>query len=138
MVIAKAFITMNQAATRDAGNRAGLTLVNQLSRRVAETARAEAPARTGFLRNSIRPAPATIVGNKIVGGVEAHAEYGIFVHQGTKPHMIYPRKAKALRFTIGGRTVYAKSVRHPGTRPQPFLLTALNKEAPRLGFFIFR
>lgn len=138
MALARAYVKLNQSATREAGTRAGLKLVNDLSRRTADTARGRAPARTGFLRNSIRPDPATVTGDRIVGGVTAHADYGIFVHEGTKPHMIYPRKAKALRFTMNGKTVYAKSVRHPGTRPQPFLLTALNMEAPRLGFFIFR
>jgi hypothetical protein len=30
-----------------------------------------------------------------------------------------------LRFMVGGRIVYAKLVRHPGTRPNNFMLRAL-------------
>jgi hypothetical protein len=34
----------------------------------------------------------------------------------TKPHVIEPRNAKALRFIIGGRVVFARRVHHPGSR----------------------
>jgi phage gpG-like protein len=34
----------------------------------------------------------------------------------TPPHDIYPSKAKALHFTIGGREVFAKVVHHPGSK----------------------
>jgi hypothetical protein len=30
----------------------------------------------------------------------------------------------ALRFVVGGRTVFARMVRHPGTRPMPFMYPA--------------
>lgn len=33
----------------------------------------------------------------------------------TRPHMIYPRNALALRFMIGERVIFAKSVNHPGS-----------------------
>lgn len=33
----------------------------------------------------------------------------------TRPHMIYPRNAMALRFMIGDRVIFAKSVNHPGS-----------------------
>ena len=41
----------------------------------------------------------------------------------TPPRTIRPKRAKALKFSIGGRTVFAKSVRHPGSRipARPFL-----------------
>ena len=67
---------------------------------------------------------------------------GPFLEFGTKPHIIRPRKARALRFpaagvskTLGGRVrtsevrrlgrgayVFAREVRHPGTKPYPFLV----------------
>lgn len=34
----------------------------------------------------------------------------------TEPHVIRPKKAKALKFSIDGETVYAKSVNHPGSK----------------------
>lgn len=50
-----------------------------------------------------------------------------YVVNGTKPHIIRPRRAKALRFQAGGRTVYAAFVRHPGTKPNDFLAQALRE-----------
>ncbi|MEU4584873.1 hypothetical protein AB0F92_22700 [Kitasatospora aureofaciens] len=50
-----------------------------------------------------------------------------YVVEGTRPHIIRPRRAKALRFEIGGRTVFAKVVHHPGTRANPFLQRALRE-----------
>jgi hypothetical protein len=47
--------------------------------------------------------------------------YGYFVHEGTRPHTIIPKQAKALRFVVGGRIVYATKVNHPGTAPNPYL-----------------
>lgn len=49
-------------------------------------------------------------------------------HEGTRPHRIEPRRAKALRFVGGdGRVVFALHVDHPGTRPNPFLVDAARK-----------
>ncbi len=42
------------------------------------------------------------------------------MNDGTKAHEIRPRKAKRLRFQVGGQTVFAKGVQHPGTRPDGF------------------
>lgn len=36
---------------------------------------------------------------------------------GTKPHDIYPRRRRRLRFVTGGQVVFARHVRHPGTKP---------------------
>jgi hypothetical protein len=48
-----------------------------------------------------------------------------FVHNGTRPHIIRPRRARALRFEVDGRIVFAKIVHHPGYRGDPFLTRAL-------------
>lgn len=50
-----------------------------------------------------------------------------YVIYGTRPHIIRPRRARALRFEVGGRVVYAAYVRHPGTRPNDFLGRALRE-----------
>ncbi|MDK1473610.1 hypothetical protein QNO07_09280 [Streptomyces sp. 549] len=51
----------------------------------------------------------------------------IYVIKGTRPHVIRPRRAKALRFRVGGRTVFARVVNHPGTKPNDFLSKALRE-----------
>lgn len=55
----------------------------------------------------------------------AKAEYGPFIHQGTKPHDIFPKKKKALRFPKGKEFIFTKFVHHPGTKKDPFLFDAL-------------
>ncbi|WP_319646507.1 hypothetical protein [Streptomyces stelliscabiei] len=44
---------------------------------------------------------------------------------GTRPHTIRPRRAKALRFEAGGQAMFAAYARHPGTRPNNFMARAL-------------
>lgn len=56
------------------------------------------------------------------------APYGKYVHEGTRPHEIRPRRKKALRWATGGGFVFAKSVMHPGTKADPFLQNALDRE----------
>jgi hypothetical protein len=50
-----------------------------------------------------------------------------YVIYGTRPHIIRPRRARALRFEVGGQVVYAAYVRHPGTRANDFLGRALHE-----------
>lgn len=52
----------------------------------------------------------------------------IYVVYGTRPHQIRPRRqGGVLRFTVGGVVVYARSVSHPGTRPNRFMIEALRE-----------
>jgi hypothetical protein len=82
------------------------------------------PVRTGTLRRSIT-SRVEDGGNR--GVVGTNVPYARPVHEGSKPHIIRPRRAKALRFQAGGETVFAKFVRHPGTRGQPFLAEGLRR-----------
>lgn len=52
------------------------------------------------------------------------APYGIYVHEGTKPHSIFPKRKKALRWAQGGGFIFSKDVLHPGTEPDPFMTGA--------------
>lgn len=60
--------------------------------------------------------------------------YAPYVNDGTRPHIIRPRTKQALRFRVGGRTVFAKVVHHPGTRARPFLDDALRQVAASRGY----
>lgn len=54
--------------------------------------------------------------------------YAAYVNDGTRPHVIRPkRRGGRLRFNVGGRVVYARVVNHPGTRARPFLDRALRE-----------
>ncbi len=70
--------------------------------------------------------------------VGTNSEIFKFVDEGTKPHMIYPKKAKFLRFQGGynaktqpgvlgsgqssysGDTIFSRGVKHPGNKPRKF------------------
>lgn len=61
---------------------------------------------------------------RVTEGKWAGTSYGLFVHEGTKPHDIFPRKKKWLRWAVGDRFVFAKHVKHPGTKPDQFIYEA--------------
>ncbi len=89
--------------------------------RVAGIARGEAPGSMGdYISTRIEDGP-----RGLVGVVECDHPAVRFVLDGTRPHVIRPRRASALRFELGGRTVFAKKVNHPGTRADNFLLRSL-------------
>jgi len=56
--------------------------------------------------------------------------YGHFVREGTMPHDIFPKKAKALRFEIGGKVIFAAHVKHPGTKPNPYHMRVWDRLKP--------
>lgn len=58
------------------------------------------------------------------GLVATDEKYGEYVEFGTRPHVIRPRNKKMLAFKIDGRLVFAKEVRHKGSRPFPFMQPA--------------
>ncbi len=88
--------------------------------------------RTGKLKDSI-------AGGSYVKGFDVHigtnVEYAAAHEFGREPYRIVPKTKKALRFEIGGETVFAKSVNHPGQKKRLFLHTSLKerKEAFREG-----
>jgi len=79
------------------------------------------PVDTGLLRNSI-----TVFPNEN-GLLISMAEYGELVEFGTPPHIIKPQSKQALKFKPKGSKdfIFAKEVRHPGTRPNPFIRNAI-------------
>lgn len=94
-------------------------------RRGAAQARQDVPVKTGNLGRQVREGRIGVRGPRTVtGSIEDHADYALYVHEGTRPHVIRPKNGKALRFNVGGRTVFAKVVHHPGTGARPFLRNA--------------
>lgn len=101
--------------------------LRRLGQKTAQKAKQKAGFRTGNLRANISAGPVLSTGREAVVTVSAQTEYATFHHEGTKPHIIIPRTAKALRFTIGNQVVFAKRVVHPGTKPNRFLTDALRE-----------
>jgi len=106
------------------------------ARQVVARAKVLAPVDTGRLRASIRVERRSTLGLRQRWTVGSDVEYAPMVNDGTKPHIIRPKRAKALKFKMGGKTVYAKVVHHPGTRARPFLDRALADVARSRGYSI--
>jgi len=54
--------------------------------------------------------------------------YGVMVHDGTRAHTIRPRFKRSLRWPDNSEFIFARRVRHPGTKPDPFLYKAAENE----------
>ncbi|GIV00846.1 MAG: hypothetical protein KatS3mg014_2544 [Actinomycetota bacterium] len=63
--------------------------------------------------------------------VFADQAYALAHHEGTRAHVIFARRKRALAFQVGGRWVVVRVVHHPGTRPNPYLREALEHVAAR-------
>lgn len=87
------------------------------ARRVQRNARSMAPGKMG------RKVKAVVVGKHV--RIESTHPATMYVIKGTRPHIIRPRYRKVLKFTMSGRTVFAKVVHHPGTKKNDFLTKAL-------------
>lgn len=85
--------------------------------------------RTGKLAGSIRMIPAARRGTEITGAVEGGGGPAFYarVHEygGEKQYMIAPVNVLALKFQIGGETIFAKRVNHPPLPARPFMRPAL-------------
>jgi hypothetical protein len=98
-----------------------------LLERLAEVAYYEAfytaPWKTGKLARSI----VTEIKEGEVK-LQALAPYAKFVLEGTRFHEIHPAGANVLVFKAkSGDLVFTRLVRHPGTKPNPFLQRAVDK-----------
>lgn len=111
-------------------------IVRDGQRAVLNSAKLRSPVDTGALRSSHTAGNVTVSGNHVTAEVEATQDYAMFVHEGTRPHVIRPRRAKVLTWGSGAGRAFARSVNHPGTRRRPWLLNATKAEAPRLGFVV--
>lgn len=83
-------------------------------------------SRTGSLERAIQTRFYNMTGEVFLN--TAIADYAPFVHQGTSPHKIFPKNKKSLRFTKGGKWIFAKHVNHPGTEKDAFLFDALKSK----------
>lgn len=109
---------------------------------VRQTAKRLVGVDTGKLRASIvkRFVPSGPDGFVVLVGVESSGvPYALYHHEGTRPHVILPKKGRYLVFTSrSGALVFARKVNHPGTKPNPFLENAARQEGLKVRTFIGR
>jgi hypothetical protein len=118
-----AFIGVSIAGIPELGRR--LDAVSDLGpfmRDLALTAVGEqkklAPVKTGNLRRSIHLGTVSARSATTIAG----AKYAAPVEFGSRPHEIRPRSRKMLRFKGRSGVVFARVVRHPGSRARPFMI----------------
>lgn len=76
--------------------------------------------KTGALQRSIHKRHlGNLTGQYLwIGSERGHA---LMHHEGTRRHIIRAPQNKVLKFQRGGQMVYTSQVRHPGTKPNPYL-----------------
>ena len=92
--------------------------------------------RTGNLQQSIT---IRFEGYKAIIGT--HKEYAPFVEYGTKAHTIKPKNAKVLAINTENGILFRKLVKHPGSKPYPFMFLNLErrlKQATDKAFEVFK
>jgi len=89
----------------------------------------KAPVDTGLLKNTIRVEINDNVIELIMPEYAIYLEYGTGIY-GPLKRPITPKTAKALKFKIGGKTVFAKSIK--GMTPQPFIRPVFHQKFTKL------
>lgn len=82
-----------------------------------------APVNKSFGGGNLRQSIKTRFG-KLWGEVFSTAKYAVYVHEGTRPHLIQVVKKRVLANTRTGQ-IFGKRVNHPGTLANPFFLKAV-------------
>lgn len=103
--------------------------LDDMSRKVLNRARVLVGVRSGVLLTSLRRQSGIGPLGRyvdVVAGVRGVTDYLMAHHDGSPPHVIRPRRRKALRFTQNGQVRFARRVNHPGNRGTHFLTRALD------------
>ena len=108
---------------------AARTLIVQGAMKVQAEAQTLAPVKSGRLRNSISikyPTPLTaIIGPQVEYGVYQEFGTGSRGEFPTGPYTITAKPGKLLRFKVGAKVVFARSVTHPGVRARHYMRDGL-------------
>jgi len=99
--------------------------IDTLGQRVRRLARRQVGKKTMALYNSIKCNTVSNGRGGPVSTITADNKIAMIHHNGSRPHIITPRRQTTLRFPVRGKMVYTKLVHHPGTKPNRFLTTPL-------------
>jgi hypothetical protein len=93
-------------------------------RRITLAAKAKVGVKTGRLRRSIHMRHFRDTRGQYVW-IGSEVNYALMHHEGTRPHLIRPNRAKILVFTKRGQVIRTSLVHHPGTRANKYLSDSL-------------
>jgi hypothetical protein len=95
--------------------------IRKVGQRIAWKARGQVGVKTGRLKASIRMKVIRNLGEVAVK-IGGYTDYALLHHEGSKPHMIVPKKpGNQLVFMKGTKLIRTPVVMHPGTRPNKYL-----------------
>lgn len=100
--------------------------IKDLAEKVHSRARVQVGVDTGDLRASLYVSDSTNPGGMASFVIGSENPIAHLHHEGSRPHLILPKKATLLNFGGYGTIVYAKAVHHPGTRPNRYLTDPLD------------
>ena len=107
-------------------------------RDVADAVFAESQRNVNVDKGTLKKSGSVIYGS-LSASVGYNTPYAKYVHEGTAPHIILPKKPGGyLRFETDGQVVYARRVKHPGYRGNPYLRDAVESTRPTWGALIRR
>lgn len=129
-------LRVNRATLTGVGMDEARKAVNRVVRRTFTRSQILAPVDTGLLRASGRMTLGRDRGALVIGGMEYTANYAAAVHEGRRALTIRAKGNGRLKFTVDGRTVYARSVHQPARASRPYLATALREVAAQEGFAV--
>jgi len=132
--MARHTLRVDEAQLNAVGLREARKKVNRVIRRTHARSQVLVPVNTGLLRSTGRIEPATVHGLVVVGGVVYDARYAAAVHNGRRALTIRAKGNGRLKFTVDGRTVYARQVHQKARAGRPYLATALREVATAEGF----
>jgi hypothetical protein len=126
-------LRIDHAQLNGVGMEQARKIVTKVIRRTLNRSAVLCPVDTGNLRasGSMSGGPRGLV---YVGEVVYSANYAAAVHEGRRALTIRAKGNGRLKFTIDGRTVYARSVHQRARAGRPFLSTALDEVASAEGF----
>jgi hypothetical protein len=112
-------------------------MLREVGLRAVAEAKTIVPRKTGNLGRTIRIGSMSDTHVEVRAGGQLNVGYAAAVEYGSRPHVILPKRAKALAWggprTLGGRlrsggtpTNFARRVNHPGTRAKPYLIPAFD------------
>lgn len=101
--------------------------VNRMTTAGSNIAKDLVGKKTHTLERSITALPATWAGGTVTGAWGTNVPYARMHEEGTDPHVIFPKRAKALRWMVGGKAVFARRVNHPGTKPRLYMKGSMDR-----------
>lgn len=99
--------------------------IDTLGKRLLRLAKRQVGKKTMALYKSMKASTASTGRGGPVATVLADNKIAMIHHNGSRPHIITPRRQTTLRFPVRGKMVYTKIVNHPGTKPNRFLTDSL-------------